>query len=224
MARKLFKHSFLDFEPIKQEQDSEGKRVYKVPSGEKYRSVTTVLGDSLDKSGLMEWRKRVGEAEANRITSQAANRGTKVHTICEHYLMNELKVPKGTTKEALDMFIQIRPTIDENVDDILAIEAPLYSHKLRTAGRTDSICVWNGVPSILDFKTARIPKKEEWILSYFLQTTCYSLMLEERKGIVAPQICIIIATDEGTPQIFIKSRDSYIDRVHEIFENQPEVK
>ena len=223
MTRKIFPHNFIEFESLKEEKDSDGKRVYKVPTGERYRSVTTVLGDSLDKSGLIRWRKRVGEEEANRITAQAANRGTNVHKICEAYLLNEQKAPKGTMPNSLEMFVQIRKILDDNIESIMAIEAPLYSHKLRTAGRGDSILMWNGVPSILDFKTSRILKKEEWILSYFLQTTCYSLMLEEMKGIVCPQICVVIATDEGTPQIFIKQRDSYRDQVVSIFTNQPPV-
>lgn len=223
MARKIFPHKLIPFEPLKEEKDQNGKRVYKVPTGERYRSVTTVLGDSLDKSGLIQWRKMVGEKEANQITAQAASRGTNVHKICESYLLNEQKVPKGTMPNALEMFIQIRQTLDDNIKSIMAIEAPLYSSKLRTAGRCDAIVEWNGVPSILDFKTSRNPKKEEWILSYFLQTTCYSLMLEEMKGIVCPQICVVIATDEGTPQIFIKQRDSYESQVRDIFTNQPPI-
>ena len=212
-----FEHALLTFESIEQTTDSDGKRVYRLPTGEKYRSVTTVLGEAMDKSGLIEWGKRVGEQEANRISTHAANRGTKVHKIVENYLLNEPRLPKGVTDESIEMFQQLKPILDSNINKILAIEAPLYSRRLKKAGRTDSIVEWNGVPSILDIKTSRNPKKEEWILSYFLQTTCYSLMLEEIKEIKCPQVCIVIATDEGSPQIFIRPRDSYVPQVEQIF-------
>ena len=115
-------------------------------------------------------------------------------------------------------FLQIKPYLDLNLGSIYGIEAPLYSSRLRTAGRCDLLAGWQGVNSIIDFKTSRRLKKEEYIESYFLQATCYSLMAEERTTLKFPQIVIIIAVDHEDPQIFVKQRDQYVEKVLEIFQ------
>jgi genome maintenance exonuclease 1 len=106
---------------------------------------------------------------------------------------------------------------DKHVDNILGIELPLYSTVLKTAGRCDLIAEFDGVPSIIDFKTSRRLKKEEWIESYFLQTTVYSMMFEYMYKIEIPQIAILIAVDHEEPQLFVKDRGEYVNRVIEIF-------
>ncbi len=214
--RKLFKHNMVEEINLTTE-NIDGKRYYVLPDGQKLRSVTTVLGDKLDKTALLEWRKKVGEEEANRISVKAARRGTAVHSICEKYVLNDDDFLKDAMPSGIDSFNGIRSLLDKHVDNILGVELPLYSVALKTAGRCDLIAEFDGVPSVIDFKTSRKPKKEEWIESYFLQTTVYSMMFEWIYKIKIPQIAILIAVDHEEPQLFVKDRGQYVNRVLEIF-------
>lgn len=216
-SRKLFNHKFFEFEELPRVV-IEGKRYYQLPDGSLAKSVTTAISDASDKTALYEWRAKVGEVEANKISTQAANRGTALHSICEHYLLNEERMPPNTMPANVFTFKQIRPYIDGCLDNIYGIEARLYSYELKAAGTADCIAEWDGVPSIIDFKTSRKEKKEEWIENYFLQATTYALMFEERTGIEVPQIVILIAVDDQEPQIFIKPKLGYIDKVKAIFQ------
>jgi genome maintenance exonuclease 1 len=187
-----------------------GKRYYVSPSGSRLPSVTTFLshfkGDSIAK-----WRAKVGEEEANKISARASRRGTKFHSLMESYIGNE----KGFLTEPDVMpdmqhaFLDIRPTIDR-IDNVHYLETMLYSETLGLAGQVDCIAEFDGVPSIIDFKTSLKPKKEEWILNYFEQCTCYSLMYEEMTGIQCKQIVVLISVDHEPPQIFIRNRSDYI--------------
>lgn len=194
----------------------DGKRHYVTPGGT-FPSVTTVLGEKLSKDGLIAWRERVGEEEANKISTQAANRGTAIHALAEAYLMNNGNWKRGAMPTNLETFSRIKPHLDLNVGTIYGVEVPLWSDKLKTAGRTDLLAGWHGINSVVDFKTSRKIKKEEHIESYFLQATCYSLMAEERTGIKFPQIVIIIAVDHEETQVFVKDRDEYVRKVLTIF-------
>lgn len=212
---KTFEHCFIPVKELESEM-IDGKRYYKTPTGEKYPSVTTVLS-SFTKEGILEWRRRVGEEEANRITGQATRRGTKVHLLCERYILNEDSIGKGMMPSDIDMFKQIQPIIDSSVGLIFGSEIPLFSHSLKTAGRCDLICEFDGCTTILDFKTSRKPKKEEWIKNYFLQATCYGMMLEEMYGRCTSQIAVLIAVDDDKPQLFKKSSLEMRDEVRLLF-------
>lgn len=214
--KRTFSHSFFKQEKLDRVV-IDGQRHYVTPTGEKYKSVTTILGERLDKTALHEWRARVGAIEAQRISTQAANRGTAIHSICENYLLNIDRYPEGTMPSNMDTFKRIRPLLDENIGTIYGIEHYLYSDTLRTAGATDCIAEWRGIPSVIDFKTSRRLKKLEWIDSYLLQATAYALMFEERHSMHIPQIVIIIAVDHEDTQIFALDKDPYIDRVRELF-------
>ena len=214
--RKIFKHNLVPEVEISTET-IDGKRHYVLPSGEKFRSVTTVLSEALDKTALLEWRKKVGEAEAQKISTQAARRGTAVHSLAERYVLNEEDYLRDSMPSGIDAFKSLQTLIATHVDNILGIELPLYSTTLRTAGRCDLIAEFDGVPSIIDFKTSRRLKKEEWIESYFLQTTVYSMMFEYMYKIEIPQIAILIAVDHEDPQLFVKDRGQYVNKVIEIF-------
>jgi genome maintenance exonuclease 1 len=215
-VRKIFEHEF--YTPYKLERVViDGKRHYLTPDGNKYKSVTTILDQKTDKTALLEWRKKVGEDEANRISTQAANRGTAIHSICEHYLLNNDSFPKGSMPANVDTFRQLRPILDERIGKIYGLEYYLYSHTLKTAGATDCIGEFDGINSIIDFKTSRKPKKEEWIENYFLQATCYAMMAEERLPLVIPQIAILIAVDHEEPQVFVKSKSEFENKVRELF-------
>jgi genome maintenance exonuclease 1 len=204
-----FTHKTIEFQDL-QTTTVDGKRFYKTPTGEMYPSVTTITGMH-NKDGILEWRKRVGEQVANKISTQASNRGTRVHKICEDYLNNELHLSVHLP-DAVALFKQIQPIIDEHIDLVYGIECPLYSNHLRVAGKTDCVAMFDGKPAIVDFKTASKPKQEHWIENYFMQCSAYAVMFEERTGIPIPRIAVLVAVDGDHPQIFVKKRDSYIDK------------
>lgn len=214
--RKVFKHNLVK-ELDMTTENIDGKRHYVLPDGRKFRSVTTVLGDKLDKTALLEWRKKVGEEEAQKISTQAARRGTAVHSIAERYVLNEEDYIRDSMPSGIDSFNSLKTLLDKHVDNVLGVETPLYSVALNTAGRCDLIAEFDGVPSVIDFKTSRKTKREDWIESYFLQTTCYSMMFERLYNITIPQIAILIAVDHEEPQLFVKDRSKYVNRVLEVF-------
>ena len=190
-----------------------GKRLYVTPDGEKYPSVTTVLSD-YKKDAIIQWRKRVGEQQANKISTQASRRGTKVHKLCEDYLNNESTF-KDYTPENVEMFKSIQPTLNE-IEIVYAQERTLYSHHLKTAGRVDCVGKFRGKPHIIDFKTSNKPKKWEWIDNYFMQGSAYSVMWEEMTGVPIPYIAIIIAVADDSPQVFVENRDTWINKFIEV--------
>lgn len=187
-----------------------GKRHYVSPNGIKLPSMTTVLGH-FKKAQIIEWRNRVGSKTADEISNRAAVRGTKFHSLLEGYLKNEQNIFEDVMPDMRQAFSDIRSTVDK-IDNIHYIEAPLYSEVLGVAGRTDVIAEFDQVPSIIDFKTSRREKREEWIENYFEQGTGYSLMYEELTGIQINQIVIIISVDGlEQPQVFVKDRIDYVD-------------
>ena len=193
-----------------------GKRLYVTPDGESYPSVTTVLSD-YKKQGIIDWRKRVGEKEANKISTKASRRGTKVHKLCEDYLNNESTF-KDYTPDNVEMFKSIQPTLNE-IEVVYAQERTLFSHHLKTAGRVDCVGKFRGKTHIIDFKTSNKPKKWEWIDTYFMQGSAYSVMWEEMTGVPVPYIAIIIAVADDVPQVFVENRDTWINKFIEIRSN-----
>ena len=211
-----FKHIGCDIDYDLETETINGKRFYKTPEGLLYPSVTTITGQH-GKDKILEWRRRVGEEEANRISTKASNRGTKVHKICENYLNNEEDYARTnpahihkTMPDSIAMFKSLQPLLDEHVNNIHALEIPLYSHHLRVAGRVDCIAEYDGKLSIIDFKTSGKLKEESWIKGYFMQCSAYAVMYEERTGIPVSQIVIMIAVESEHPQVFIKKRNDYI--------------
>ena len=183
------------------------KRYYVTPEG-KFPSITSVLG-SFPNPELLEWRKRVGELEANRVSKLASSRGTKMHDLCERYLKNEQITNKTTSYDAYCSFIGIQPYLN-NINNIHYLECPLYSKQLKVAGRCDGIAEYNKVLSVIDFKSSKREKQEEHIFDYFLQATFYGLSYYELTNIMIKQIVIIIAVDDGQSQVFIKPIKNYI--------------
>ena len=207
----------LDFE-LESVTTDDGRR-YTTPDGKVYPSITTVLS-SYNKQAILEWRQRVGEEEANKISTQAARRGTSIHKIAERYILNEEDIYRNEMPVNIESFKSIKEILDNHVDNILGIELPLYNRTLKCAGRTDLVAEFDGTLSIIDFKTSRKLKKAEWIESYFLQSTCYAMMFEWIYKIAVPQIVIIITVDnEKTPQVFKLERSQFVNRVLEIFLN-----
>ena len=194
-----------DFPKLLRTTSSDGTRVYETPSGRAYPSVTTVTGLHSAK-GIMEWRKRVGEAEANRISGRASARGTRIHNYCESYLLGESTEPDMFDAE---MFNSIKPLLDQ-VNNIHALEDPLYSDHLQVAGTVDCIAEFQGKLSVIDFKTSSKPKDRDDIHNYFMQTAAYAVAFEERTGIPIGRLVIIMAVDNDDPRWFIEKRDNWI--------------
>ena len=183
-------------------------RVYVAPDGSRYPSVTTVLG-ILSEDSIREWRQRVGEEEANKVSHRASNRGTAVHSIIEKYLRNE--DTSDNLPHIKQSLANLRPILDKSIGKIFGLETALYSRHLGMAGRCDCIAEWNGVPSIIDFKTSRRIKKKENIASYFAQASAYAIMFEERTGLAIPNTVIVIDVDDNHPLIFEEHRDNFVE-------------
>ena len=191
-------------------ETTDSGRVYTTPEGNKYKSITTVLSH-YGKQAIYEWRQSVGEERANEISRKAANRGTKVHKICEDYLNNEITELKMQMlmPDLKELFFKIRPMIDENVGKIYSQEQALYSDEFKIAGRVDLIAEWNGKLAVIDFKTSTKQKEEENIQNYFMQCTAYALMFAERTGMWIDDIVVLIATEEGPAQVFERQIHDY---------------
>lgn len=187
-----------------------GKRHYVTPGG-KFPSITSVLG-SFPKPELMAWRKRVGDQEANRISTLSANKGTKLHTLCEKYLLNEDIDKQKIMPDSFARFVEFKPILNR-INNIHKLEAPLYSEKLRVAGRTDCIAEFDNVLSIIDFKTSNREKEESWIEDYFLQAAFYHIAYWELTGIKCEQLVILISVEGGENQIFIKDPKEYVPKI-----------
>ena len=200
---KKFIH--YDFPELKRDTSPDGTRVYLTPSGKRYPSVTTVT--SLHNAeGIAKWRLRVGPEEAARVSSKAAARGTRIHSLCESFLRNEECKPDIFDQE---LFGSITPWL-EDIDNIYALETPLYSDYLQVAGTVDCIGDFQGKLSVIDFKTSSKPKDRDDIYNYFMQTAAYAVAFEERTGIPIGRLVIIMAVENDDPRLFIEKRDNWI--------------
>ena len=204
---KNFDHVKLNVElPDITTESIKGKRFYVTPEGNKYPSITTVLSDR-NKEGIIKWRESVGNDVANQVMRQAASRGTAVHTLIENYLNNEELSKQDVLPVAL--FVTIKSELD-NINNIRIQEGGLYSDKLGVAGRVDCIAEYKGKISVIDFKTSTKEKKEEWVENYFIQGSAYCEMYEERFLQPIEQVVILIVTEDGAVQTFIKDKKDYL--------------
>jgi genome maintenance exonuclease 1 len=190
---------------------TESGRRYVTPDGNSYPSITTILGE-YNKKAIYEWRQRVGNEEANRISTKASNRGTKLHGTVEKYLLNEMSDMqlKMLMPDLKEMFSSIKNKIDENVGTIYGIEQRLYSDRLKISGTCDCIAEWNGKLSIVDWKTSNRPKVQKNIENYFMQAAAYAEMFEERTGQSIEQVVVAIAVQSDFPQVFVEEKHKYI--------------
>lgn len=176
----MFLYDFFDQLENIENTDTENGRFYTTPSGERYWSVTTVLGRAMDMTGIEQWRDRIGHAEAAKVLRQAGVRGTAIHDLAEKYLLSVPNYDRKAMPFNKMSFKPIRVQLDKHLGTIHAIEAPLYSDKLKIAGRVDLIGTWDGKLAIIDFKTSRWPKPKEYFEKYFMQEALYAFMLFER--------------------------------------------
>ena len=221
---KKFNHNPIDKPIFKMFTETvQGKRFYVLPGGIKYPSITSVLSER-NNEGIARWRESVGDKVANNIMRNAARRGTAVHTLTENYLNNEELSKQAVLPTAL--FTILKSELDK-INNIVMQEKSLYSKKWGVAGRVDCIAEYDGKLSVIDFKTSTKDKKEEWVENYFIQTTAYCEMFEERYGKAIDQIVILIVTEEGSTQTFIKDKQDYlpllkpaIDEFHKKFKEK----
>lgn len=194
-----------------------GTRLYVTPQGKKYPSITTVLSVR-GKEAIYEWRRRVGEEEANRVTRHACARGTALHTIAEKYLNNELDIyKKDEMPHVVALFRSIQPILDNNIGRVVMQERPLYSDHLGIAGRVDLIAEYEGKLSVIDFKTSKRVKTREEISNYFVQAAAYAIMFEERTGIPVSRSVIVMAVDDNpVPVVFKEKRDSWTNELQKV--------
>ena len=190
-----------------------GRRHYVTPEGELYPSITTVLGE-LSKAAIQEWRKRVGETEANKISGKASRRGTSLHSVCESYIQNKEEFLNGETPHIVELFKTIEPFL-ERVDNVHGVELALYSDHFGIAGRTDLIAEFDGKLSVIDYKTSNKIKKKSWCDKYFAQGAFYGIAYEELTSIPVSQVVIIIAVENEQPQLFVEKRDDWTHLIWE---------
>lgn len=187
-----------------------GKRFYTTPDGAKYPSITTVLGSG-PKPWLEAWKTSLGPDKAAKETQRCSDRGTALHDMVEKYLKNVDTPTEGHERTNIGMFNQIKLQLNKRVGEIRAQEIPLYSHALKVAGRVDCVAEYDGVLSIIDFKTSNNNKTDDMIEDYFLQCTAYAVMFFEMYQVPIDQIVVVIAVEKGLmPLVFKREIFDYI--------------
>jgi hypothetical protein len=179
----------------------EGKRLYTTPDGKAVPSVTTILDKTKSeekRQALANWKRRVGNAKAQEIVTEAAGRGTRMHKYLEDYCIDsELKTPGSNPfSQQANKMAQI--IIDEgmcDMDEIWGTEVPMYFPELY-AGTTDAVGSFNGQPSIIDFKQTNKPKKDEWVDDYKTQLVAYALAHNEVYGTNIKQGVILMCSKD----------------------------
>lgn len=195
---------FLDTAPEIKDEIIEGVgRLYYV-NDKAYPSVTTVLGKFGDKTFLEEWKERLGKDAAEAETKRAADRGSLLHLLLEHHFKGTLQLTEEIKKDVAYSLYKGLKNMYLNDIEAIAQEVPVWSDKLRIAGRFDLFGYYKRVLSLIDFKSSTKEKHKEWIHSYFLQATFYCIMIYELTGIKIPQIVILIGTEKGIPQCFVR--------------------
>lgn len=216
-----------DYKPIDR-KSVDGKRKYMTPDGGAVASVTTILDATKDKSGLIAWRKRVGEAKAQEIVTEAASVGTRMHKYLEDYVETGEWPEAGSNpyaQQAHDMATEIKTNAMTDVDEIWGSEVALYVPNLY-AGTTDLVGTYKGQPSIMDFKQTNKPKKVEYVEDYFLQLTAYAIAHNEIYGTNIREGHIFMCSRAGEyqqfdiwPDEFDEWEKAWWDRVYKYYES-----
>jgi hypothetical protein len=199
------------YQEIKRKQ-VDGKRLYATESGP-LPSVTTILDKTKPREkreALANWKKRVGDKEAQRIVTEAANVGTVMHNILEYWVKNEDYDPGNNVvhRQAKAMAQVVKEHVQPNLDEVWGSEVNLYYPGLY-AGTTDLLGVWKGQPAIMDFKQTNKPKKREWIEDYFLQGAAYSLAHNALYETDIKSIAIFMCSRDCQWQLFEVKADEF---------------
>lgn len=186
-------------------------RVYHTPIGD-FPSITTILGKTGDKLWLQKWIDKVGEEEAARISKEATDRGTLVHEYLERYWNGE-DIIASLSSEASDVQHMTRNLIkitQANITDVWAQELPIWSPELKFAGRLDKVGCWNGIPSLIDYKTSKRKKYAKDIKDYYIQTAAYAYAHNELFGTKIKKLVILITVENEDVQVFEGNMVHYI--------------
>ncbi len=203
-----------------------GLRLYETPEGNFYPSITTVLGHTMPKEkadALKKWQMALG-AEADRISQEAADKGSAMHLLIERHLKKEelIQPSESFSPEAISSFNGMKLKL-RKIDQIWGQEVALYSDTLQVAGRCDCVGTYKGVPCIIDFKSSRKIKKEDQIDDYKLQLTAYAIMHNEMFDTDIEEGVVLMSSDSGFPQEFsvrLKDHvDDLFDRVNLFYKN-----
>jgi hypothetical protein len=196
----MFNHIDVNL-PCLERETIDGVRYYKVPDAEELLRLVSITSVTSHKNRqfFANWRKKIGEEEADKITRQATSRGTDMHTLVENYLYNR-DLPE--VQPLSDFLFKISKTTLNRINNIHALEGSLYSKQLGIAGTVDCIAEFDGELSIIDFKTSKKPKPREWIEHYFVQCMAYGCMLYELTGISVKKLVIIMACENGECVIY----------------------
>ena len=185
----------------------DGVRYYTLPRGKKAPSITSITS-FYNRQTFINWRKKIGEEEANKITKVATDRGTKFHDLVEKYLSNEdVSSLKGVLPSTKARWIAARESLNK-IDNIHALEKPLYSEYFGIAGRVDCIAEYEGELAVIDFKTSKKIKPEKWLQNYFVQETAYACMYYEMTGISVKKIVTLMVADNGDVKVYEKTNKS----------------
>jgi len=205
--------------------DGKGNRRYATPDKLKLPSVTTILGATGDKSGLEAWRKWVGDKEADRIVKEAVGIGSLMHTHLENYI-DGVERPRGNNLArvmARKMADKIINCGLHEVSEIWGLEKKLYYPGLY-AGTADVIGLWRGVPTLMDYKSAKKLKKEEYMQDYYAQLAAYSMAHDELFGTKIRHGVIFMADREYNYQSYIiegnkfqNACDNWLNRLDEYY-------
>ena len=196
----MFNHVDLSITPLDRET-IDGVRYYDVPDVEGFTKLVSITSVTswINREIFRAWRAKVGNEEADKITKAATSRGTDMHTLTENYLLNE-ELP--TVQPLSDfLFKQSKPQLNL-IDNIHAIEKPLYSLRLGVAGTVDCIAEYEGELAVIDFKTSKKPKPRKWIDHYFVQCAAYACMLYEMKEIPVKKFVIIMSCENGEVKVY----------------------
>ena len=198
----------VDVDPV----SKDGVRFYPIPGADKYYPSVTSVTSFKNAQFFAEWRRRIGETEANRITARATQRGTAFHSMAEDHFRGTLDVNKYLENNPLSVrMFQSAKTTFNRINNIHCLETFLYSHYLGLAGRVDCIAEYDGELAVVDFKTSTKEKSEKHIEHYFVQETAYAAMFLERTGIEVKKIVTLIAVEDGSIQVFEKyNLDDYL--------------
>ena len=191
----IFNHIDLNLPQLERET-IDGVRYYSVPDEDellKLVSITSVTSHK-NRQIFVNWRKKIGEEEADKITRQATSRGTDMHTLVENYLYNR-DLPE--VQPLSDFLFKISKSTLNRINNIHALEGSLYSKQLGIAGTVDCIAEFDGELSIIDFKTSKKPKPRDWIEHYFVQCAAYACMFYELTEIPVKKLVIIMSCENG---------------------------
>jgi genome maintenance exonuclease 1 len=191
----MFKHVDMNLPKLEREE-IDGVRYYKIPGEDNLSRLVSITSvTSFHNKHIFEnWRKKVGEEEANRVNKAATSRGTDLHSLVENYLLNQ-ELPE--VQPISQFLFKIAKQELNNINNIYALESSLYSKVLGIAGTVDCIAEYKGELAIIDFKTSKKPKPKDWIEHYFVQCAAYACMFYEITGIPVKKLVILMSCEDG---------------------------